>query len=508
MTSEDVANSLYYVHLLLPIEEAPLSPPPPRNPDSPRSSLDSVHSANRIRRKPVPASSSAGPTSASPSDALPPSDWPAGDHGRGWNSSNPRVEGDMRQMQDAPSLPPRPTVPPSVPRKPLGPRPMTPSKLSAASERPPGFNAGLDTPPPAAVYPQTFGSENLPQPRAFDRSPSPSKRKEFIPFSLSLIRRDPSSGHQWNVGRVSAYQRDSAGQEEQHLQESYMTAEHPINISLETSGYAKFRGIPTRQGGALGASSSSLPRSLSASVEDAQFSQIEGGFHRQVVMTYRQSWKSNLKDKFRRSENSQSPPSAPPPTMKHTRQESNLSVGSADSSGSGGEPAVVITQPGHGLKPQGYMFSSPWDGRCEFQTGNAGRSVKCRHVLEKASGVVNPLVPSSQGRHGSIITGSAPVSELRFNLPSTDLFKSKEAQLHGHFSKLLRLEHHETESEEEEEPPSPFDLPLGKEKAGGGNRGKRAKLGKLIVQHDGLKMLDLVVAANIGLWWRAWERSF
>jgi len=28
------------------------------------------------------------------------------------------------------------------------------------------------------------------------------------------------------------------------------------------------------------------------------------------------------------------------------------------------------------------------------------------------------------------------------------------------------------------------------------------------VQHDGLKMLDLVVAANIGLWWRAWERSF
>jgi len=44
-------------------------------------------------------------------------------------------------------------------------------------------------------------------------------------------------------------------------------------------------------------------------------------------------------------------------------------------------------------------------------------------------------------------------------------------------------------------------------KAGGGNRGKRAKMGKLIIAEDGLKMLDLVVAANIGIWWAAWEKS-
>jgi hypothetical protein len=36
-----------------------------------------------------------------------------------------------------------------------------------------------------------------------------------------------------------------------------------------------------------------------------------------------------------------------------------------------------------------------------------------------------------------------------------------------------------TDSDDEEEPI--FDLSLGKERAGGGNRGKRAKLGKLIV---------------------------
>jgi hypothetical protein len=54
---------------------------------------------------------------------------------------------------------------------------------------------------------------------------------------------------------------------------------------------------------------------------------------------------------------------------------------------------------------------------------------------------------------------------------------------------------------------SVLDLSLGKEKAGGGSGGKDAKMGKLIVEEEGLKMLDLVVAVNIGLWWRAWEKS-
>lgn len=48
-------------------------------------------------------------------------------------------------------------------------------------------------------------------------------------------------------------------------------------------------------------------------------------------------------------------------------------------------------------------------------------------------------------------------------------------------------------------------LSLGREKAGGGNRGKRAKLGKLFVFDEGFKMMDLVVAANMGIWWAGWE---
>jgi hypothetical protein len=52
-----------------------------------------------------------------------------------------------------------------------------------------------------------------------------------------------------------------------------------------------------------------------------------------------------------------------------------------------------------------------------------------------------------------------------------------------------------------------LDLSLGQELAGGGMAGKQIKLGKLIVEFEGLKMLDLVVAANMALWWRAYEKT-
>lgn len=51
-----------------------------------------------------------------------------------------------------------------------------------------------------------------------------------------------------------------------------------------------------------------------------------------------------------------------------------------------------------------------------------------------------------------------------------------------------------------------LDLSLAQENAGGGFAGRQAKLGKLIIYDEGLKMFDLLVAANMGIWWRAYER--
>lgn len=52
-----------------------------------------------------------------------------------------------------------------------------------------------------------------------------------------------------------------------------------------------------------------------------------------------------------------------------------------------------------------------------------------------------------------------------------------------------------------------LDLSLGQEFAGGGFGGKQAKLGKMIIEDEGLKMMDLLVAANLGLWWRAYDKA-
>lgn len=51
-----------------------------------------------------------------------------------------------------------------------------------------------------------------------------------------------------------------------------------------------------------------------------------------------------------------------------------------------------------------------------------------------------------------------------------------------------------------------LDLSLAHEKAGGGPSGKQAKLGKLIIHDEGLKMVDLTVAANMSIWWKVYDK--
>lgn len=52
--------------------------------------------------------------------------------------------------------------------------------------------------------------------------------------------------------------------------------------------------------------------------------------------------------------------------------------------------------------------------------------------------------------------------------------------------------------------PGQLDLALGREKLGGGFDGEQAKLGKLIIEPEGQKMLDLIVATNL----LAFRRAF
>ncbi|KAF9874345.1 hypothetical protein CkaCkLH20_08328 [Colletotrichum karsti] len=550
VTSEDVANSFYYIHLELPgegnrpYEPGALQAHLRNNPDTPRSSMDSTRSGNQIRRKPLPAGAKVPSPPADPARSYPlPGSHPAaGGYGNGYVHD---PDSELR-----PDLPPRPLSysPPAPVRKPVGPRAIpTPApdyhQHQHHHEAPHTPDARRTSP---GASPQRIPQEDrrsrsrapttTSQLRQLSRSPSPNRfhNTTAVPFTLSLIRRDPSTGNQWNIGRVSSHQLEDSGEEYEYFSfDSAGLSAHdrrranapqpPISIRLESSGYAKFRHMPLRQ-------SLDMPRTSTSSIpfansEDAmnwhqqqQQQQtlqhpVEGGFNRQVVMAYTKSWTTNIREKFNSRSRSGSiddpqPPgpaygTSPARSKRHSRQLSAHSTGSASSNGSDSGP--IITQPGHGLRPRGYVFVSPWDGRCEFRTGNAGRSVKCRHVLPHAGGLSNPLAPSGSS------SSSAPVSELRFNLPTTELFKQegKREQLSGHFSKLLNIGNRPAgEYSDEDDIPSPFDLRLGREKAGGGNRGKRAKLGKLIIYPEGLKMLDLVIAANMGVWWGAWEKSF
>lgn len=164
---------------------------------------------------------------------------------------------------------------------------------------------------------------------------------------------------------------------------------------------------------------------------------------------------------------------------------------------------------------QGYILRSPWDGVCEFTTGIVGRSFKCKHWYASSNPTFGP------GMH------AAHVSELRFNLPSSKTLGSPTSKSlvpgiprEAKRSSMFRHQHRRRSSSSFEakdthgdelfapkvELEERLDLSLGQEHAGGGFGGKQAKLGKLIIENEGLEMLDLIVAANMALWWQVYEK--
>ncbi|KAI0121722.1 hypothetical protein BJ170DRAFT_134397 [Xylariales sp. AK1849] len=561
VTAEDVASSLYYIHLNTPEDDLLVSNTP-IDVSSSRQSLDNARGANLISRKPVAAVPNASHLSniSEPSSRVPyaVSDAPSG-------KENQRYAAQVSHATSQPGVPYRAGQQPpqrgqSIQRKPLGPRAAlnVETQDAALTNLPPYSQISLPPRPDEIDNHPAYATHHTgppappapPQPpRPDSRSPSPSKRKPFAPFSLRLIRRDRSSGQQWNVGQVASFQLE---QPEQYLDDKYIPSPS-INIHLETPGYSKFRGMPPpgttfdikdlresldaiRPGSSSAATHSPSRQRIKPELTQTQQSPISSSiFEREVNMIYSPSWTANIRNAFRRRESRDDDLSTSPRPPGYDPQGSVASVGSFGGDFDGGE-APVITVPGPGLKPQGYMFLSPWDGRCEFRTGNGGRSLRCKHILPSLNGQWNPLVDGGgnldgdggrSGHHRNRSGSRSPnnskgndVSELRFNLPTSELFNngstsnSSNKGLYPHegrertrdkiFNQLINKTEDDVDDEEYES--VGFDLSLGREKAGGGNRGKRAKMGKLIIWDEGLKMLDLVVAANVGVWWGVWER--
>ena len=319
--------------------------------------------------------------------------------------------------------------------------------------------------------------------------------------SLSLIRR--YNGEQWNVGKISNTNARPAA-------EGIASPGAGISVAILTPGYAKF----TDHEASISGMQSNLetshgPSSLLGSKSDASSSSHEdqAAFRRHL----RLSGHVKRPNQRRRQESTDSM------FIQEARPSFDSGIGSQHWDGPSSPAVLASEQDTPSLKK--FVLQSPWDGTCEFAAGIAGRSLKCKHSYR-----------STDPRYGPSMH-SATVSELRFNLPSSKAFGSpnpkssipgtpREAKRSSifsshrkkHSSSSLQTPNATSLSEangyfgSKIELEDRLDLALGQEHAGGGFGGKQAKLGKLIISNEGLLMLDLVVAANMALWWRVYEK--
>ncbi|KAL4972832.1 hypothetical protein BDW66DRAFT_115316 [Aspergillus desertorum] len=379
-------------------------------------------------------------------------------------------------------------------------------------------------------------SHDLPAPYSFTEYParshgqSPTRRPRdsappphFQPgFHITLIRRDPSHGSQWNVATMSTPSIDSTR----------------IDIDVSTPGYSRFAGqnepfsldslglkLPAEARSLLSRHPNSASHSDSPEASAPRDPSQPRRFHRKLLVTR----PYNLEN----SRNSRG---------SLEMSGSRLSMDSISGS------SISSHQPGSSkLKSGYYTFTSPWNGTCTFSASVNGRSLKCKHMIP-SPGLPNP----------NHVNPAVTVAELRFNTPfqtghlqypgsshaspfhlsQTTILKDPSAKLDPSVpyyydpsspppskraaianlinQKLNRRPSNSSSSDgggNEASPPLPvrrppsderIDLSLAREKAGGGMRGNSAKLGKLIIEDEGIKMLDLVVAASMAVWWRGY----
>ncbi|KAJ6014568.1 hypothetical protein N7540_009159 [Penicillium herquei] len=379
--------------------------------------------------------------------------------------------------------------------------------------------------------------------RSPGQSPSRQKKTHQHPppsnagFNITLIRRDPTSGTQWNVATISTPRRDH----------------NIIDIDIATPGYNRF--ARSDEPISLASLAANLPAGMmrtaappSLPVDQPREQQKVSGprkFHRQLCVS----------------------------------KPFDDSGASSSEFGNGLDSSSK-------LKSGYYVFNSPWNGTCTFSSSVNGRSLKCKHMVQGPSG--GAAFPAGEIDPNPAVT----VAEIRFNTP----FQAANLRYHaasrsthhphpfsptsssipdpptsdsskrGSLSQFLnpntyaRPRAHsgpnssstQSQSSDPARPPfnpaallrrtslragrfahqqtnrfghQPFhrrtrsgstssggpdsdderlDFSLARELAGGGMRGKSAKLGKLIIEDEGIKMLDLVVAACMAVWWRGY----
>ena len=366
-----------------------------------------------------------------------------------------------------------------VRRKPLGPRARVATESDVNTISPKrvlntSCSAQLDPSPPNL-------SHSEPWPEIEEQAPPlpPRPKKSLVQEAdrIVLIRRDLASGSQWNVGTLT-------------VTSSGLSA----TVEIHTPGYQKFakqdletHTQPTETSQILQNEESSISASpVNHHATAPQFIRTIDILALNHPKLGRNAHQRNLSDDMYNAMEQRSTQSQVPSHSK-------------------------------------CVFTSPWKGKCSFTTGLDGRSLKCRHALPLAS---------SNGE-----TSSEAACEIRFNLPWLRMRKKNQSQSDGENTQVPSSVPRSAEAKEvfrrsvqrlrsasgskmisegqrlqtdfegikarsnAADSQHRLDLSLGQEKAGGGFRGSSAKLGKLIIENEGLKFADLAVGACMSIWW-------
>lgn len=508
VTAPDVENCLYYIHLDSKEDEKLLGGLSPSIEHPP---LDDIgksvqsHQAETIKRKPlftnIQLDTDDRPKHPMSSYAPAQGNVPS----LGATIQTHRQHGELRgprPMQSILHTIGEPTVKPILGKAAATqesfPRRWSEQPVSKAPELPPkqgALNLSVDSQSHEAPSSRSSSSNERANTGSFleDRSQDTLTNSDF---TLTLIRR--YNGTQSNVGKIVHHiGRSTNGHKSQDIKGPSLvkSSNGTTAIDILTPGYMKFRSSGTEQRD----DQFRETRQLQQPIPDYYTDHNE--HTHQPLHAFRRQLHA-----LQKRPSQQSRPESNNSYLSTARlRSSNGMKGHKQQSSEGSEYGTLSPM----LSPdavhsdaRGFVFESPWHGSCEFSTGIAGRSLKCKHTLDSA--------PEA-------------LSELRFNLPSSNAFspalrppsspdaarESKRSSIfsrHGRTHSASEYSDYRTQ-EGKVELEDRMDLSLGQERAGGGFGGKQAKLGKLIIEKEGLKMLDLLVAANLALWWKVYEKA-
>ena len=483
VTAHDVASSLYYFHVdsvhdeeireLLDIEQGLQ-----RDGEKGKENARPRSGGQSPKRRPLPSAPRLAlkDCSESPPNFYPHFETPVGQDGRSRlvrkpvGGNNPDICLKANRTSKV------------IPRKLWGPRPLHSRNLSVDGAMTSNISKE------EILVPRRFSEQPpgvLPKPN-LDVNSEDDTVEQNTNFSITIIRRDPSSGGQWNVGKIASGPTAAKQSDEPNsARNPHPGREQILCLEITNAGYNKYQPVEV------------FLKPEKASVDYT--STPQGAETHSLAISNNDEYHSFRRNLFLGRPRSQS--NGPLPRGSEF-QSSTDHVRSAEES----SLTSPYNSPQSSTSPPGsYSFLSPWNGICEFSTGLAGRSLKCRHTLHSPA--------SSPGNKDS--SSARTVSDLRFNLPSSKMLgllsprrlplptaSYKRSSFFGNsHSRDADASNHDEAENSDDGDEERMDLSLGQEQAGGGLRGKQAKLGKLVIEDEGLKMLDLVVAANMGLWW-------